>query len=315
MATERAREYIHHGKAAATVRAYRSDWRHFEAWCVPRGLAALPAAPETVALYLAEHGGALKPATLQRRLAAIAKAHQAAGHESPASMRHAVLSELWKGLKRAHGVAQAAKAPILTRDLRVMLRQLPHGLPGFRDRALLLVGFAGAFRRSELVALRREDCAFTDEGLVVTLRRSKTDQEGEGRKLGIPYGSNPETCQINSWTMTSSHSSRFHLLQLKTSCASAESVPAFVKNHFARQLCLTAVCAEGDIGCVEHERTVVPLAKKSPEPDPPFRVPIQQHSANWLKQPTSADANRHADGRLRQRGLHPTVHKRGCLCV
>jgi integrase len=198
IATERARVYIHHAKAATTVRAYQSDWRHFESWCDARRLTALPSQPKTVALYLAEHGGVLKPVTLQRRLAAIAKAHQAAGHESPTSMRHAVVSEVWKGLKRTHGAAQAVKAPILTCELRAMLHHLPRGLLGVRDRALLLLGFAGAFRRSELVALCLEDCEFTGDELVVTLRRSKTDQEGEGRKLGVPYGSNPETCPVRS---------------------------------------------------------------------------------------------------------------------
>jgi integrase len=198
IATERAREYIHHAKAPSTVRAYRSDWRHFCQWCVAHNLASLPAAPETVSLYLAEFGGLLKPATLQRRLAAIAKAHQAAGFESPASMRHAAVSEVWKGLKRMHGTAQECKAAVLTKDLRAMLRTLPGNLLGTRDRALLLIGFAGAFRRSELVALQLEDCAFTTDGLVITLRRSKTDQEGEGRKVGIPYGSNLDTCPVRS---------------------------------------------------------------------------------------------------------------------
>ena len=99
IAADRAREYIHHAKAPSTVRAYRSDWRHFVGWCTAHNLASLPAAPETVSLYLAEFGGLLKPATLQRRLAAIAKAHQAAGHESPASMKHAAVSEVWKGMR------------------------------------------------------------------------------------------------------------------------------------------------------------------------------------------------------------------------
>ena len=197
-ATERARDYIHAAKASATIRAYRSDFRHFEAWCQAHGLGALPAAPQTVALYLAEYGGLLKAATLQRRLAAIAKGHQAAGYASPASMSNAAVSEVWKGIKREHGTAQQGKAAVLTSDLRAMLRSLPDGLLGVRDRALLLVGFAGAFRRSELAALRVEDCEFTTEGLVVTLRRSKTDQDGEGRKIGLPYGSNPHTCPVRS---------------------------------------------------------------------------------------------------------------------
>jgi integrase len=198
IATERVREYIHQAKAASTVRAYRTDWTHFNAWCTAHGLASLPAAPETVSLYLAEFAGLLKAATLQRRLAAISKAHQAAGYESPTSMKHAAVSETWKGIRRVHGVAQVGKAPVLTSELRTMLRRLPDRLIGVRDRALLLIGFAGAFRRSELVALTVEDCEFTSDGLVITLRRSKTDQEGEGRKIGIPYGSNPETCPVRS---------------------------------------------------------------------------------------------------------------------
>lgn len=198
IATERAREYILHAKAASTVRAYRSDWRHFVAWCVAHALGSLPATPETVGLFLAEFGGLLKPATLQRRLAAIAKAHQAAGHESPASMKYAAVSEVWKGIKRTHGTAQECKAAVLTKDLRAMVRTLPGSLLGMRDRALLLIGFAGAFRRSELVALQVEDCEFTTDGVVITLRRSKTDQEGEGRKIGIPYGSNIYTCPVRS---------------------------------------------------------------------------------------------------------------------
>jgi integrase len=198
IATERAREYVHHAKASNTIRAYRSDWRHFVVWCVAHSLASLPAGPETVSLYLAEFGGLLKPATLQRRLAAIAKAHQAAGIDSPASMKNAAVSEVWKGIKRTHGTAQDQKAAVLIKDLRAMLRTLRGGLLGVRDRALLLIGFAGAFRRSEIVALRVEDCEFTTDGLVITLRRSKTDQEGEGRKVGIPYGSNLETCPVRS---------------------------------------------------------------------------------------------------------------------
>jgi integrase len=196
--TEKAREYIHSAKAASSVRAYKSDWRHFVAWSTAHNLAPLPAAPETVSLYLAEFGGLLKAATLQRRMAAISKAHQAAGHESPASMKHAAVSEVWKGIKRTHGTAQTCKAAVLTKDLRAMLQALPVGLLGVRDRALLLIGFAGAFRRSELVALTVEDCEFIADGMAIMLRRSKTDQEGEGRKIGIPYGSNLDTCPVRS---------------------------------------------------------------------------------------------------------------------
>jgi integrase len=103
-----------------------------------------------------------------------------------------------QGIRRTFGTAQVAKEPVLVADLKRMVCRLPEGLLGVRDRALLLIGFCGGFRRSELVALDVADCAFTREGLVLAIRRSKTDQEGEGRKIGIPYASHVETCPIRS---------------------------------------------------------------------------------------------------------------------
>ena len=102
------------------------------------------------------------------------------------------------GIRRSKGTAQKAKTPVLIEDLRKMVYRLPETLIGVRDHAILLVGFSGAFRRSELVALNVADTVFTRDGLTVTIRRSKTDQEGEGRKIGLPYGSNPATCPIRS---------------------------------------------------------------------------------------------------------------------
>ena len=197
-AHERAREFIQNAKASSTVRGYRSDWRSFETWCTASGLSALPAAPETVALYLASKAAVLKPATLTRHMAAIAKAHQAAGHESPASMRHAAVSEVLKGIRRTKGVAQVRKSPLLAAQLIRALAVMRTDLVGLRDRALLLIGFAGAFRRSELVALDVSDVEIGEDGIAVTLRRSKTDQEGAGRKIGIPRGSSRDTCPVRS---------------------------------------------------------------------------------------------------------------------
>lgn len=197
-AADKARSYAANAKAASTRRAYSSDWRHFEQWCAGAGLTSLPAEPETVALYLAQLADTCKTATVSRRMAAIAARHKACGLESPASMRHGAVASVWQGIRRTNGVAQNAKAPVLVEDLRAMVRSLRPGVIGTRDRALLLIGFAGAFRRSELVALQFEDVQFTSDGLVVTLRRSKTDQEGEGRKVGIPYGSNPDTCPVRA---------------------------------------------------------------------------------------------------------------------
>ena len=150
----------------------------------------MPVAPEAVALYLtalAQHGH--KVSTIQRRLTAISQVHQAAGHETPT--KAAVVRETHKGIRRTLGTRQEGKTPTLTADVRATVEGLPDTLAGRRDRALLLLGFAGAFRRSELVGLDVGDVEQTRDGLVVTLRRSKTDQEGLGRAIGIPYGSNP----------------------------------------------------------------------------------------------------------------------------
>jgi integrase len=191
-----ARAFMGRSKASATIRAYRNDWRHFEAWCRLRQLVALPAAPETVALYLADLASWAKANTIQRRLSSISQAHQTAGYESPT--RTAKVRLTWQGIRRTIGTAPEGKAPVVTADVRAMVDALPANLLGVRDRALLLVGFAGAFRRSELVGLDVSDVEETGDGLVVTLRRSKTDQEGAGRKVGLPYGSRPATCPVRA---------------------------------------------------------------------------------------------------------------------
>ena len=196
VATRQANKLISQAKAPSTVRAYRSDWRHFEDWCAERELASLPASAATLAIYLAGLSTCAKVSTLERRVTAISQAHQMAGHPSPTS--DIKIRTLMAGIRRSKGTAQDGKKPVLTADIRSMVAALPDGLLGIRDRALLLVGFASAFRRSELVGLDVEDLGFTNDGLVVTLRRSKTDQEGEGRKVGVPYGSNPETCPVRS---------------------------------------------------------------------------------------------------------------------
>jgi integrase len=156
----------------------------------------LPASTEAVILYatdLTKNQGK-KWNTLSRRLAAISQLHQRAGFDSPT--RAWAMKQFLAGLRRELGVAAARKKPVLVADLKKILDQLPDSLLGKRDRALLLLGFTGALRRSELVALDVRDLEQTSEGLVVCIRRSKTDQEGEGRKVGIPEGSDPATCPI-----------------------------------------------------------------------------------------------------------------------
>src|SRR5579872_4388051 len=193
---EQVRQFIRASKAENTIRGYQTDWRDFCNWCEGHGICPLPATPETVASYIAERAGHLKPGSIQRRLNAIAEAHKAVGLESPTSA--GMVRNTFRGIKRTMGTAPLQRTAALTDDIRAMVDHTDEGLIGARDRALILLGFAAAFRRSELVSLDIEDCAFGKDGLTVMLRRSKTDQQGAGRKIGIPYGSNPETCPVRT---------------------------------------------------------------------------------------------------------------------
>jgi site-specific recombinase XerD len=192
----KAKSYIEKSKAENTRRAYRADWRDFISWCKKYRRPALPASPDTVAYYLADRSQRLKTSTLQRRLATISEAHRMAGHEPPT--RHAQVKLVWAGIRREKGMAQAHVKPVLTKHIRLMVTHLPDSVLGVRDRALILLGFAGAMRRSELVGLDVTDLGFDDPGLVVVVRRSKTDQSGEGRKIGIPKGQHAETCPVRA---------------------------------------------------------------------------------------------------------------------
>ncbi len=193
---EQAKEYLRQSTAANTRRAYLADWTHFGHWTAAHGRDSLPASPATVAAYVAALAGVAKVSTITRRLAAISQYHQAAGFESPTP--ELLVRKTMAGIRREKGSAPAGKAPVLIDTLRTIATQLPDSLAGKRDRALLLLGFAGAFRRSELVRLDVADLDFRQKGLVVTIRSSKTDQEGQGRPVGIPYGSHPETCPLGA---------------------------------------------------------------------------------------------------------------------
>ena len=195
---QQAAAFARAAKAPSTLRAYASDWAHFLDWCSEQDRAALPATPETVALYLTSLAATHRPATITRRLTAITKAHQARGLPSPATVSELAVGETLKGIRRTLGTSQRGKVPLLTADLLQVLAHLPPNLAGTRDRALLLVGYAGAFRRSELAALRLEDIAWVEEGAVLTLTRSKTDQEGEGRQVALPHGTHAATCPVRA---------------------------------------------------------------------------------------------------------------------
>ena len=185
-------------RAGSTIRAYTHDWRQFRAWCEVNGFVSLPASPQTVILYstdLAKNHGK-KWNTLSRRLAAISQLHSQAGLESPT--RSWTVKQFLQGLRRELGTAPVRKRPVLVADLQDILKQIPESLPGQRDRALLLLGFTGAFRRSELVGLDVKDIEVQRGGIALTIGRSKTDQEGQGRTLGIPYGADEATCPVRA---------------------------------------------------------------------------------------------------------------------
>jgi integrase len=179
----------------ATRRAYQAAWDAFASWCSQNALDALPAAPETLSLYLAFLAPQKGVRTIGKALAAIALAHRSAGFDSPTEAP--LVRRVARGLRRTHGKPAAAKDPVRVDDLFAMIHTLDlEDILDVRDRALLLLGWAGAFRRSELVALDVADLREVPEGLVVTLRRSKTDQEGEGRKVGIPRARRPQLCPV-----------------------------------------------------------------------------------------------------------------------
>jgi len=182
-AVSRARAYAAAAAAPATRDAYRSDWESFTAWCHSAGACALPAAPETVGAYLAVQADRLAVSTLQRRLAAIATAHRLAAHQL--DTRHPAIRDVMRGIKRRHGSAQRQAAPATVDLVKSMVGTCDGSLIGLRDQALLLLGFAAALRRSELVALRVEDLEEVPEGIRVIIRRSKGDQAGEGQVVGV----------------------------------------------------------------------------------------------------------------------------------
>ena len=194
---ESGRFFDRAARSESTWRAYRSDCEDFVRWCERVGLGALPASEETTArylTYLADLGR--KPATLSRRLASISVAHQMAGYASPAQSY--VARERLAGIRRSVGVAQRQASPAMTPEIRKMVRALPDGLHGRRDRLVILLGFAAALRRSELAGLDVEDIRWVSEGMEVTIRRSKTDQEAEGAVVAVPYGSHVETCPLRA---------------------------------------------------------------------------------------------------------------------
>jgi len=186
-------------KSINTLRAYRSDFFDFEKFCSKYRFKSLPSDPKIISLYLTDLSKNNKFSTLKRRLASISVIHKIKGFHI--DTKHPVIRENLIGIKRKIGAYQKGKKPILINNLYNIINLIDNNkvnkyLPSLRDKAILLLGFSGGFRRSELVSLEKSDLEFVSEGLKITLRKSKSDQYGEGLVKGIPYFKNTKYCPV-----------------------------------------------------------------------------------------------------------------------
>lgn len=194
---EAARSYAREAVPENTRRAYRADWEGFTAWCRDHDRHSMPASSETVILFLTALAPSHRISTLKRKAAAISTAHQLAGHSSP--VKNAGVRLCLRGIARnqaAAGHIEHCADPLLLEDVLSMVRCTDETPGGLRDAALLLIGFAGGFRRSELVALCYEDLTWTKDGLIIRIRLSKTDQTGKGMEKAIPFGQIDHRCPV-----------------------------------------------------------------------------------------------------------------------
>jgi len=189
---------LKNSKSPNTIRAYRADIADFVGFCNRHNMKFLPADPNIVSLYLTYLSKSFKFSTLKRRLASISMYHKTKGHYL--DTKHPIISENLLGIKRIKGSIQIGKKPILINDLKLIIQAINKDkiseFEKLKNKCLILLGFSGGFRRSELVALLIEDIDFVPEGVKILIRRSKTDQSGEGFVKGIPYFENQEYCPV-----------------------------------------------------------------------------------------------------------------------
>jgi len=188
-------------KANNTVRAYKSDFNDFELFCVQNGLKSLPTEPKVVSLYLTHLSSKnIKMSTLKRRLVSIGVIHRLKGHYL--DTKHPIIIENIIGIKRRKGSIQKGKKPLLINNLKTIINIIDEynkkDIKKIRDRTIILMGFSGGFRRSEIISLDYEDLDFVNEGLKINLKRSKTDQFGLGSVKGLPYFDNNQYCPVRS---------------------------------------------------------------------------------------------------------------------
>jgi integrase len=191
-----AQAYTTSSYAQHTHQAYASDWHQFTTWCQTHQRRSLPATPETILGYIGTLADRVRVATIDRRLCGIAFYHRQARQPNPTDDPE--VATVLRGLRRKKGIAPTGKAPMTITLLRTLVAACDDTYRGTQERAIFLLGFAGAFRRSELVALTIHDLTFVPEGLIVRIRRSKSDQEGMGTSKGIPCGTHPATCPVRA---------------------------------------------------------------------------------------------------------------------
>jgi len=191
---------LRNSKSANTLRAYQSDYNDFSLFCSKNGFQTMPTQPKILALYLTHLSSYSKYSTLKRRLASISILHKTKGHYI--DMKHPIIMENLMGIKRANGSNQKGKKPLLINDLKVLINAIHQSkekdFRKIRDKAIVLIGFSGGFRRSELVDIEYEDIEFVSEGVKIFVKRSKTDQSGEGMTKAIPYFDNENFCPVKS---------------------------------------------------------------------------------------------------------------------
>ena len=197
---------LRNSKSANTLRAYQSDYNDFSLFCSKNGFQVMPTQPKILALYLTHLSSYSKYSTLKRRLASISILHKTKGHYI--DTKHPIIVENLMGIKRTNGTNQKGKKPLLINDLKLLIQAIDmskeKNIRKIRDKALILIGFSGGFRRSELVDIEYEDVEFVEEGVKIFVKRSKTDQSGEGMTKAIPYFDNINFCPVkalNKWVV------------------------------------------------------------------------------------------------------------------
>ena len=192
---------LQNSKANNTVKAYKSDFNNFGLFCAQNGFKSLPSEPKIVSLYITHLSSkGIKMSTLKRRLVSIGVIHKLKGHYL--DTKHPVIIENIMGIKRRKGSIQKGKKPLLINNLKKIINAIDEhnteNIKKFRDRSIILMGFSGGFRRNEIVSLDYDDLDFVNEGLKISIKRSKTDQFGEGSIKGLPYFDNTQYCPVLS---------------------------------------------------------------------------------------------------------------------